>query len=464
MSDAPESENTNLPAKTETPAEKQRKRMDALITTLETRSTMLRTLLNDTGISFEQFVEVFRRALMQNPDLVKVEAGSVIKACIDAATDGLKPDGKEGAIVVRSVNVAGRGQPKRWEDRAQFQSMYGGLLKVAYRSGNFASIEARVVYEGDEFEYVLGDDPKIIHKPAKRPARAADAPPIPIVAAYAVAKTVNGGVFREVFEGEDIRQVNAVSKATRGPGASWPSEMARKGPLRRLMKFLPKSPAMERLIERDNDGYDVENLAPITAPGARKLSPGFAPPPQQQLTEGADMVVPEVEEEGEFAPIDAGTASEGAESGGMRAETPVESPISPDERAETPRPVDETPLPPGLDTFALSVKVATSWLNIKQALRTLAKHGAWQEGPEWPAFAYPLAWARFRELEDKTDICQDLILFETWIRAADPMPMAAEANWALLQKMEVFTKAGDDVKGRLEALVKAVVGEQGDGE
>lgn len=457
-----EPENTNLPATAVTPAQKQRERMDALITALETRSAMLRTLLNDTGISFEQFVEVFRRALMQNPDLVKVEAGSVIKACIDAATDGLKPDGKEGAIVVRSVNVAGRGQPKRWEDRAQFQSMYGGLLKVAYRSGNFASIEARVVYEGDEFEYVLGDDPKIIHKPAARPARAPDAPPIPIVAAYAVARTVNGGIFREVFEGEDIRQVNAVSKATKGPGASWPSEMARKGPLRRLMKFLPKSPAMERLIERDNDGYDLENLAPITAPVARKLAPGFATAPAPaQITEGADMVVPEVEEEPEFAPADAGTAAEDAESEEIRAETPSEPTISPDERKAPQAPVDETPLPPGLDTFALSVKVATSWLNIKQALRTVAKHPTWAVGPQWPDYAYHAAWARFRELEDRTDICQDLILFETWIRAGDPMPMAVEANWDLLQKMEVFTKAGDDVKGRLEDLVKAVV-EQGE--
>ena len=70
--------------------------------------------------------------------------------------------------------------------------------------------------------------------------------------------------------------------------------------------------------------------------------------------------------------------------------------------------------------------------------------------------------ARFRELEDKTDICQDLILFETWIRSADPMPMAAEANWELLQKMDVFTKASTETREHLEALVRAVTDETDD--
>lgn len=457
-------DDTNLPAKATSPAEKQRARMESLVAAVQGRSAQLKTLLADTGIPFERFVEVFRRALIkgaENPatNLLLADAGSVIQACMDACTAGVLPDGKKGAIVIYNTNVAPRGQPKQWMKKAQFMLMYEGMLQIAYGSGNFSSIMAHVVYETDEWDYELGITPWIKHKPGPRPPRPEGTPAYAVIAAYAVAKTVNGGVFVEVFEPEDIRKVMAVSKATSGPAKDWPEQLSRKGPLRRMWKFLPRDARMDRALEVDEEALlDAEMPEPVPT---RKLSPGFAPPPQQQITEGADMVVPEVEEEREFAPIDAGTASESAESGTMEAETPVESPVSPDERAPAPRPVDETPLPPGLDTFALSVKVATSWLNIKQALRTVAKHPAWAEGPQWPDFAYPLAWARFRELEDKTDICQDLILFETWIRAADPMPMAAEANWALLQKMEVFTKAGDDVKGRLEALVKAVV-EQGE--
>ena len=95
------------------------------------------------------------------------------------------------------------------------------------------------------------------------------------------------------------------------------------------------------------------------------------------------MTVPDVEDEREEVEIE----QESVQEPKKQAEMPEKPTVSPIERVD---PVDEVELPPGLDTFALSVKVATSWLNIKQALRTVAKSEAW--GPEWQDVAYLMAW------------------------------------------------------------------------
>ncbi len=276
-----------------------RTKLDAFMDSLKGRSTQFETLLADSGVSKEKFLEVGRRAMSMNPDLLNCTAASLMQALINCATDGLLPDGRNAAIVI-------------YKNVAQYQPMYQGLLKIAYRSGNFTSIEARVVYAGDVFEYRLGDDPFIHHLPKVRPAGATPG----IVNAYAVAKTVNGGIFREVFEEADIRKVNAVSRAAKGPGKDWPEEMARKGPLRRLWKFLPKDEAMERIAERDDETY-LEGVN-LTEPEPRKLTTGFAPkradPGVEYLVqEGARAAAP-AEELGDDGPP-ASTAEGDGEAG-----------------------------------------------------------------------------------------------------------------------------------------------------
>jgi recombinational DNA repair protein RecT len=121
--------------------------------------------------------------------------------------------------------------------------MYQGLLKKVRNTGELVSISANVVYERDHFEYELGDDERIVHKPAigdrGKP-----------VAAYAIAKLKSGGIEREVMDATAIRQVQAVSRATSddGPWAKWPDEMARKTVIRRLYKRLPSSTEMDRYL------------------------------------------------------------------------------------------------------------------------------------------------------------------------------------------------------------------------
>jgi hypothetical protein len=166
---------------------------------------------------------------------------------------------------------------------ATFQPMYMGLMKVAYRTGLFLSIEARVVYEGEFFEFEMGDDPFIKHRP-----NAAGTANRNIVAAYMVAKTTNGGVFREVMLKPDLDKVAAVSRAKSGPNKDWPEEMARKAAVRRGWKYLPHTPEMSQVVEHDDANYDLGALDDAPPP-PKRINAGFATPQAQaQLTQGAD--------------------------------------------------------------------------------------------------------------------------------------------------------------------------------
>ncbi len=248
----------DAPAPDLTPAQRQRHRLDQFMGAIEKRQDQIGTLLSDSGIDPRLFLETCRRSLMRDPELVNCDPASFIQAALNCAADGLVPDGRKAAIV-------------RFKGAAQYMPMYQGLLDVAYRSGQFQSIEAHVVYEGDEFDYDMGDQPFIRHK------RPLESNSTKIIGAYAVARTVNGGVFREVMGASELTKVRAVSRATKGPHIDWPGEMARKAPVRRLWKYLPKTPHMDRIAISDDATYDQGALAAANEP-TRALRPGFNPP------------------------------------------------------------------------------------------------------------------------------------------------------------------------------------------
>ncbi len=240
------------------PAQRQKQRLDQFMSAVEKRQDQIGTLLSDSGIDPRLFLETCRRSLMRDPELVNCDPASFIQAALNCAADGLVPDGRKAAIV-------------RFKGAAQYMPMYQGLLDIAYRSGQFQSIQAHVVYEGDEFDHDMGDKPFIRHK------RPLESTSTKIIGAYAIAHTTNGGIFREVMGAADLAKVRAVSRATKGPNVDWPGEMARKAPVRRLWKYLPKTPAMDSVAIHDDATYDHTQLAAANEHG-RQLRPGFNPP------------------------------------------------------------------------------------------------------------------------------------------------------------------------------------------
>ena len=132
-------------------------------------------------ISVEKFEKIVLTALSMNGQLLSADRKSLWSACSKAANDGLLPDGREGAFVIFK-NKDKNGQ---WKEVVQWMPMVYGLIKKARQSGEVVKMGAELVYSADEFEVILGDEEKFIHKPNYR---AADRGKIELVYAYVTFK------------------------------------------------------------------------------------------------------------------------------------------------------------------------------------------------------------------------------------------------------------------------------------
>ncbi|MDR7232785.1 recombination protein RecT [Caulobacter sp. BE264] len=221
-------------------------------------------------VSPEKFVRVVVTAIQSNPDLQRADRDSILGAALKCAQDGLIPDGREAALVVYS-------------GKAQYMPMIAGILAKVRRSGEMSTIGAHVVYENDAFTYVLGDEERIEHSPALTNRGKP-------IAAYAIAKTKDGGLYREVMSVDQINQVRNVSKAKNaGPWSQWWDEMARKTVLRRLSKRLPMSTDLQQIFDRDNDHYDLRAQSQGEAT-LRRLHADFDDPAPPAIDDTANTV------------------------------------------------------------------------------------------------------------------------------------------------------------------------------
>lgn len=171
-------------------------------------------------ISIDRFTRVAITALQQNPDLLNKDRNSLFLAVRRCAEFGLNPDGREAALVAFGNAVV-------------CMPMVGGLRRIAAKYG--FDIATAVVHENDEFDYALGVDPVMTHKPAKLGTDRGKA-----IGAWAQAKGPDGQLYLEVMDRDQIEAVRQVSRAKNsGPWVSQWGEMARKTVARRLWKSLP---------------------------------------------------------------------------------------------------------------------------------------------------------------------------------------------------------------------------------
>lgn len=192
-------------------------------------------------ITPERFARMATTAVTMNPDLGKCTPASFIGAMLTAAQLGLEPNSPLGQAYLIPYN-----NYKTGAKECQFQLGYRGMIELAHRSGEFKSIEAHVVYEGDEFEYELGLEPKLRHKPAMT----GRGNPVWV---YAVYHMKSGGFGFEVMSKEDIdRHREKYSKAKNSPwNTSWES-MAKKTVIKQALKYAPlKSEFVRQTVQED---------------------------------------------------------------------------------------------------------------------------------------------------------------------------------------------------------------------
>lgn len=193
-------------------------------------------------IPTDRFVRTAITAVGMQPDLLRTDRRSLLGACMKAAQDALLLDGREAALVI-------------FKGKAQYMPMVAGILKKVRQSGQISTITAHVVYERDEFDYQLGDDERIFHKPNILQDRGKP------VAVYCIARAIDGGAFREVMSTAQVEKIRLRAPGgQKGPWVTDWDEMARKTVVRRLSKYLPSSTDLDRVLGRDNepDGGPVQ--------------------------------------------------------------------------------------------------------------------------------------------------------------------------------------------------------------
>jgi len=251
-------------------------------------------------ITPERVVKMALVAASRQPKLLSCTKESICKAIITASELGLDCSG-----------TLGSGYIIPYGNEATFIPGYRGLIDLARRSGQISNIQAHVVYKQDFFEFELGTDMKLVHKPHIAADR--DETKAAIVCAYAIAELTDGTRQIEVMTISQIEGIRKRSKAgNSGPWVTDFAEMARKTVVRRLCKYLPLSPELEKAlqIDNENDGLiDVTHKAATTqtAPAgstAQRVLDRITQPAQEQEPEPDPEDEPPIVEPEDINPSD----------------------------------------------------------------------------------------------------------------------------------------------------------------
>ena len=189
-------------------------------------------------IKVEMFTRNLMTALQENPQLADCTRDTLLKSAMTAAQLGLLV----GSALGQAYIIPFRNQGKL---EATFIPGYRGYLTLARNSGEVESMQAFEVCAHDEFDYQLGFDVKLHHKPAMGDRGA-------IKFVYCAVTFKDGGRHLEVMTSAEVEAIRARSKSPNSP--AWQKDwmmMARKTVIRRTAKYLPLS--VQRLAAMENE-------------------------------------------------------------------------------------------------------------------------------------------------------------------------------------------------------------------
>jgi recombination protein RecT len=193
----------------------------------------------------EQFTRLVLNALMSTKHLSECDMGSFYNSVMTCAQLGLKPNvNGEGYLLPYFNN-------KTKVYNCQFIPGYKGLMILARRSGEIASIDAQTVYENDTFELSYGFEPCLIHKPLLTGDRGA------VKGFYAAVILKDGGKNAYYMSVDDARKYGQKYSKTfnNGPWQTDFEAMAKKSCLRQVLKYCPCSSDVQKAIDAEN-AYD----------------------------------------------------------------------------------------------------------------------------------------------------------------------------------------------------------------
>jgi recombination protein RecT len=171
------------------------------------------------------------------------------------------------------------------------------LFIAAICEAGARKVEARVVREGDVFEYGYGTEPYLRHHPKSDTEK--------IIAAYAIVWLRSGVPQFEVVTATEIEKIRQEhSKAwKKGPLTKW---YARKTAIRQIAKYVPKTPRLSRVLQDDEmPAVDLETGEILGSP----FPPASIEGPRGVRDDGYEAFAPPKEPPDLTVPLDAVSAA-----------------------------------------------------------------------------------------------------------------------------------------------------------
>jgi len=175
-----------------------------------------------TNIPVQRFLRVLQSSIFNSDTLMKADRKSLYSACIESASDGLLPDGKEAALIP-------------YKGMVSYVPMVTGLIKKIYSVPGVKSVVSNVVYSNDEFDYQVDERGEHIRHSTDMFADRGDP-----AGAYAMV-VFDGGTC--TFEYMSAKEILAIKEKVTSKLSPWYGphelEMWKKSTIRRLSKRLP---------------------------------------------------------------------------------------------------------------------------------------------------------------------------------------------------------------------------------
>ncbi|MEK4815758.1 recombination protein RecT [Macrococcus sp. FSL R5-0951] len=218
-------------------------------------------------MDIDRLTRLAMTTIRTTPALKDADVGSLLGAVMQAAQLGLEP-GLMGHCYLLPFNNKNKGIKE-----VQFIIGYKGMIDLARRSGHIKSIYAHAVYSNDEFDYELGLESKLVHKPTMNADKGE------FVGAYAVAHFKDGGYQFEFMSKADIEKRKGRSKAANSKFSPWTSdyeEMAKKTVVRHMWKYLPISVEVQQQVAYDEGtGKDISKIKDVTPDDTMLEAPDY---------------------------------------------------------------------------------------------------------------------------------------------------------------------------------------------
>lgn len=224
----------------------------------------------------DRMLRISMTALRTTPKLSECTPASFLGCVMSAAQLGLEPNTPLGhAYLIPRKN--------KGVMECTLMIGYQGMIDLARRSGKVRRIHAFVVREGDHFEWTLGLDPDIKHRPAGNNSDK------PVTHVYAAARLDGGDDVFAVLTRAEIEKRRKRGASGKGISTPWDTDydaMALKSAVRALWAFLPKSTemAMAVQVEEEHDRAFIAIPASPTVSLLAELNGDSQPDPADDET------------------------------------------------------------------------------------------------------------------------------------------------------------------------------------